>query len=55
MLGLGKIFNPRIKSVIPTEKVIELLTNKNLTIVENDKFKINGIWSAWIITCKKET
>lgn len=54
LISLAKLFNPRLKNIMSRDKVIELLKEKGFDISESDGYKINSVWSAWIILCKKK-
>jgi hypothetical protein len=51
-LWCASLFNPNLRSILPLSKVIEYLNDRNFDIIENDTYKINGLWSGWIIVAK---
>ncbi|MEI7603989.1 MAG: hypothetical protein WCJ19_03145 [bacterium] len=52
-LAIAKLFNKRIKTIVPKKDIIQMIQNMGYVISDNDSYKINNVWSAWIITCKK--
>ena len=54
LLKVASFINKRLKTIISKEDMIKLLEEHEMQIIDKEEYRINHIWSYWILNIKKK-